>query len=337
MRFKLLFILSVIFCSPSFSQSEDIGDGQDTLIFRDGTKLAVHLVEVGRQVIAYKTDQSAEEIKYTSFYTVKEVRQGNGDVKIGGEAFIYTIPLGQARANSRNKFKRLGHLTIGSQLSTLLGMHEYRTPAVNATVHYFPISSISLGVSGYYSVSSSGPRAYVNGVDFSIGVSTSKYRKFDLGARLGVGFHTTRYDAIIGDQYYVYLEDSSSYYQFNGSTYRFDHSNTYIKDTISRMYSYRSVFFSVEGHYQILPQLSVSASIGLHGVPWMGYDPQTESTAYNQYFDYDGNFVGEEIMPSFYTENNIYYIYQRRRIRARFSVFYHINTKKKTQNVTKLH
>lgn len=341
MKFKLLFILSVVFCFSSSAQQKHIGDGQDTLVFRDSSKMAVHVIEIGRQSVSYKIDQSAEEIHYTSFYRLKEVRLGNGEIITSEAQMNYSIQLGRLRGQLDNKSKRSGHLLISTHPTSLIGYQamDPESRVINVGLSYFLHTKFSVGAYYYQGLNdtrepmplengiyySSSP-TYESGFEINAAFMSSKIRALDFGIRVGYGNHTFSYHSIRYNTIYNYKEDANGYHDYNGNSYVYDSES---REQISRElkdYSYGTGFINFEAVVQVIPIMSLSASFGLQGAPYV-YSNEffREENYITRYHDTGGNFVGEEINPLY----GYGYGAMRldRQLFARFTLNFHLNTK----------
>lgn len=341
MKFKLLFILSIVFYFSSSAQQEDIGDGQDTLVFRDSSKMAVHVIEIGRQSVSYKVDQSADEIHYTSFYRLKEVRLGNGEI-INSEAQMnYSIQLGRLRGQLDNKSKRSGHLLISTHPTSLIRYQamDPESRVINVGLSYFVHTKFSVGAYYYQGLNdtrepmpiengiyySSSP-TYESGFEINAAFMSSKIRALDLGVRVGYSNHTFSYYNVIYNEVYNYREDPNGYHDYNGNLYAYDSETREQISQEIKDYSYGTGFINFEAVVQVLPVLSFSTSIGLQGVPYVYSDQFYKQENYiYRYYDTAGNYVGEEINPGYISDYGLMRL--DRRLFARITLNFHLNTK----------
>lgn len=339
MSIKLLFLTLAIAVSSASAQSDIKSDGQDTLIFRDSTIMNVHVIEANRQTISYKIDQSSNETKYTSFYRVKEVRMGNGEILVGADQSNYTIPLGLLRGQYDDKSKRLGHLIISTHPTTLISYHEMdpKSTVLNIGLGYFISSNTSFNVYYYHGFGETRVQnniersnyyqnypTFENGLEINAAIFTSKARAFDFGIRAGFFFGNLSYFSTNYNRISHYSPDNSSYHEYNGILYSFDNETFEEISTELKTQTYSSPFFNIELAAKISALISVSGSFGVNGIPYVYSDQFYNDVNWvSRYYDSAGNIVGEEYSPK---SSNYGVLRIDPRVFARLTLNFHIPT-----------
>lgn len=341
MYVNLLFLTLALIVSTASAQSDISGTGQDTLVFRDSSLMAVHVIEINEKTIRYKTDSASTDINTASFYHVLEVRMLNGERIVAEDQSIYTAPLGLLKAQLEDKSKRLGHLIVSTHPTTLIAFHDTdpESTIFNLGLGYFVTSNISLNAYYYHGIGETRVQnniersnyyqnypTFENGFEINAGFMTSKNRFLDLGLRAGVFFGKLSYFRTDYNTLAYYGEDNNGWLEYNGNYYSYDYQTFEEISTELKTLTYASPFFNVELIARITARFSVSGSFGIQGVPYVYSDEfYNELNWIRRYVDNSGNIIGEE----YYAGNSNYSgMRLEPRVFGRISLNYHMPTKK---------